>query len=296
MFDENDTTRQHIAAWIISGILVGFGTKMGNGCTSGHGVCGIPRFAPRSLVATCTFMATAFAIATLRYYKPFLIDGATFGSNYAPVWKWVALGVLISVNVTAIVMILVMKKQRLELVLNYFCGLLFGLGLIVSGMCRLSKIMNFLIIGSVWDPSLAFVMASAVGVNVFTFNYTLRKVQKPLITKDKYSVPPRGVVDARLVGGAAIFGVGWGLGGLCPGPGLIVFFSMNQAILWVFSLALGMLLFDQVLAITARIKRRTQMLPMEPTEAVAKQAVTGEDKELGESKVKISTLEQSKAV
>lgn len=68
-----------MAAWILGGILVGLGTKMANGCTSGHGVCGLPRFAPRSIVATMTFMAAGFAFATLRYYYPFLTNGSSFG-------------------------------------------------------------------------------------------------------------------------------------------------------------------------------------------------------------------------
>ena len=113
--------------------------------------------------------------------------------------------------------------------------------------------MNFLTIGSVWDPSLAFVMAAAVSINVITFNYTLKKVPVPLITKESYCVPTGGKVDGRLIGGAAIFGLGWGLSGLCPGPGLIVFFTMNEAILWVAALPLGMLLFDQTLKIWERI-------------------------------------------
>jgi uncharacterized protein len=81
MFDDNGpiNQKQNVAAWIIGGILVGLGTRMGNGCTSGHGVCGIPRFAPRSIVATITFMATGFALATFRYYVPFLTGGPSFG-------------------------------------------------------------------------------------------------------------------------------------------------------------------------------------------------------------------------
>ena len=132
-------------------------------------------------------------------------------------------------------------------------GLLFGFGLVVAGMCRVSKIMNFLTISPAWDPSLAFVMAGAVSINMITFNYTLKKVQAPLFTKESYCIPPRGKVDARLIGGASIFGLGWGLSGLCPGPGLIVFFTMNEAILWVAALPLGMLLFDQTLKIWERI-------------------------------------------
>jgi uncharacterized protein len=81
MFDDNEdiNAKQNVAAWIIGGILVGWGTKMANGCTSGHGVCGLPRFAPRSIIATMTFMAAGFALATLRYYYPFLTSGPSFG-------------------------------------------------------------------------------------------------------------------------------------------------------------------------------------------------------------------------
>ena len=74
---------------------------MGNGCTSGHGVCGIPRLAPRSLVAVCTFMGTGFLMATFRYYVPFLNTGTSFGTAYEEAWKWVALGLLIIFNIAS---------------------------------------------------------------------------------------------------------------------------------------------------------------------------------------------------
>ena len=97
MFDDNEeiNSKQSVEIWIISGLLVGFGTRMGNGCTSGHGVCGMPRFAPRSIVATMTFMTAGFAIATLRYYVPFLTEGQQFGTKYIYDWRWISLGVLI---------------------------------------------------------------------------------------------------------------------------------------------------------------------------------------------------------
>jgi uncharacterized membrane protein YedE/YeeE len=84
-------------------------------------------------------------------------------------------------------------------------------------------------------------MFSAVLINFFTFNYTLSKVKQPLLSGSdgKYSVPGRGEIDARLLIGAALFGLGWGLAGLCPGPGVICFFSMTHAIIWVASLAFG---------------------------------------------------------
>ena len=90
-------------------------------------------------------------------------------------------------------------------------------------------------------------MASAVTINLITFNYTLSKVPKPLLLEGadaKFSVPPRAVIDARLVIGATIFGLGWALSGLYPGPGIICFFSMTHGILWVPSLAIGSMLED----------------------------------------------------
>jgi len=108
LFDSNEmiNQRQHIAVWIIGGLLVGWGTRMGNGCTSGHGVCGMPRLAPRSIVAVCTFMATGFAMATFRYYVPFLQGGPNFGTSYAEVWRWIALALLILTNATVVLLML----------------------------------------------------------------------------------------------------------------------------------------------------------------------------------------------
>ena len=128
-----------MAAWIIGGMLVGLGTRMANGCTSGHGVCGLPRLAPRSIAATMTFMGAGFALATLRFYYPFLTSGPGFGNNYAQVWRWVALGVLVILNLVSFFFIVKLGKFK-ELAMNYFFGLLFGLGLVIAGMCRISKI------------------------------------------------------------------------------------------------------------------------------------------------------------
>ncbi|MGB3501369.1 MAG: YeeE/YedE family protein [Mesorhizobium sp.] len=101
---------------------------------------------------------------------------------------------------------------------NLLIGLLFGLGLIVSGMINPAKVLNFLDIAGTWDPSLAFVMAGAVGVAFVGFRLVTRRA-KP-IAADRFHVLPQGRVDARLVTGAAIFGVGWGLAGYCPGPAI----------------------------------------------------------------------------
>ncbi len=101
----------------------------------------------------------------------------------------------------------------------YASGLLFAVGLAVSGMTRPNKVLAFLDFGGDWDPSLALVMGGGVLVNLVFFTWAARR-GAPLWAPS-FSLPPRTRIDAPLVGGAAIFGVGWGLGGYCPGPALV---------------------------------------------------------------------------
>lgn len=97
-------------------------------------------------------------------------------------------------------------------------GLIFGLGLIVSGMANPAKVLNFLDLFGTWDASLAFVMGGAIAVALAGFRLLARR-SKPLFA-DKFNWPTRSDLDARLIGGAATFGVGWGLVGFCPGPAI----------------------------------------------------------------------------
>jgi uncharacterized membrane protein YedE/YeeE len=96
------------------------------------------------------------------------------------------------------------------------CGLLFGIGLTVADMTDPAKVQNFLDIAGAWDPSLIFVMAGATLVAVGGF-WLAQKRQKPLFAA-QFHLPPARRIDARLIGGSALFGVGWGLSGFCPGP------------------------------------------------------------------------------
>ena len=99
-----------------------------------------------------------------------------------------------------------------------FAGLLFGTGLILSGMANPAKVQNFLDLFGTWDPSLAFVMGGAIMVTAPGF-WFVQKRAKPLFN-DAFHLPTRTDFDARLIVGAVTFGVGWGLGGFCPGPAL----------------------------------------------------------------------------
>lgn len=98
------------------------------------------------------------------------------------------------------------------------CGILFGVGLIVSGMSDPAKVLNFLDLAGQWDPSLAFVMGGATLVTFVGYGLTWRRARPVL--ENNFDIPSMTRVDARLVVGAAIFGIGWGIGGFCPGPAL----------------------------------------------------------------------------
>jgi uncharacterized protein len=98
-------------------------------------------------------------------------------------------------------------------------GLLFGAGLIVSGMTQPANVRAFLDLFGAWDPSLMFVMGGAIGVHACALFWILKR-QKPMYAA-RFFAPTKKAIDARLVGGAAVFGVGWGLGGFCPGPALV---------------------------------------------------------------------------
>jgi uncharacterized membrane protein YedE/YeeE len=101
---------------------------------------------------------------------------------------------------------------------SLIAGLVFGLGLTVSGMINPAKVLNFLDIAGSWDPSLVFVMGSAVVVTFIGYRLAFAS-GRPLFDQS-YFLPTLTAIDARLVGGSAIFGIGWGLGGFCPGPAI----------------------------------------------------------------------------
>lgn len=98
-------------------------------------------------------------------------------------------------------------------------GLVFGIGLAVSGMTDPAKVRGFLDLFGAWDPSLMFVMIGAIGVHAIALRFVLRR--KTPMFADTFDLPEPGTLDGRLLAGAAIFGVGWGLAGICPGPALV---------------------------------------------------------------------------
>lgn len=109
--------------------------------------------------------------------------------------------------------------------LAFGLGLLFAVGLALAGMTDPAKVIAFLDVRGAWDPSLAFVMGGAVGVTFFAFPAILRRA-RPVVAP-RFLLPQAAIVDARLVAGASLFGVGWGLSGLCPGPALVALVTLR---------------------------------------------------------------------
>jgi uncharacterized membrane protein YedE/YeeE len=126
---------------------------------------------------------------------------------------------------------------------SFVAGLIFGTGLCLSGMIQQSKVLGFLDLAGRWDPSLAFVMAGAISVGVVAFSIAGKRTA-PLLG-NAFDVPARRDIDRRLVTGSVIFGVGWGLSGICPGPAIaLLAFGSSQAITFVVAMLAGMLIFD----------------------------------------------------
>ncbi|EHC19286.1 YeeE/YedE family protein [Fischerella thermalis] len=123
-----------------------------------------------------------------------------------------------------------------------FAGLLFGLGLGFSQMIDRDRVLGFLDITGVWDPTLLFVLGGAVAVTVIAFRFVLRRPY-PILT-DKFYLPTKKDIDLPLVVGSAIFGVGWGIAGYCPGPGITALvLGIWNPVLFIVALIAGSLTY-----------------------------------------------------
>ena len=126
---------------------------------------------------------------------------------------------------------------------SLLAGLIFGLGLIVSGMANPAKVLGFLDIGGAWDPSLILVMGGAIGVASIAFFIAKKRATSFIGAEIK--LPYARHIDRRLIIGSALFGIGWGLAGFCPGPGLVSLgMGETKALVFVSAMLIGMSLFE----------------------------------------------------
>lgn len=128
-------------------------------------------------------------------------------------------------------------------IVSFVCGLIFGFGLLISGMTDPQKVLGFLDVFGRWDPTLVFVMAGAVGVS-FAGYAVARRRGAPVLAA-RFGWPTPKAIDAPLIGGAALFGIGWGLVGICPGPALVNLGTLSPRVaVFVAAMVLGILLQD----------------------------------------------------
>lgn len=263
-----------LTGYFVAGLLVGLGTVLGNGCTSGHGVCGLPRFSLRSWVYVPVFVGVAIVTATLRSRVPVFIEENQYDqmlmkfpyeqkiNEFLPSFKFpmpvdsldekmklfsIVLGALVIV-LSFLYVLLSGLHKIIEIITSMIVASVFAVGLIISGMNKRSKILGFLTLRPEWDPSLLIVLCGAVGLNVITFT---------IIRLIKNQKSASGRVDFRLIFGGVLFGLGWGLGGLCPGPGLVLFpfFTPQISFAWFGGLTIGQYVvkgYDYVVAALAK--------------------------------------------
>ncbi|PRW44254.1 3-phosphoshikimate 1-carboxyvinyltransferase isoform A [Chlorella sorokiniana] len=212
------------------GLLVGVGTSLGSGCTSGHGVCGIARLAPRSLAATGTFMASGVATAALAgsLAATGVDPAATTPLALMTTQQWQVAAPLLGGSLAAVALLrgaathsAPSSKPLLGQAAEFASGAIFAAGLALSGMCQPSKVVGFLSpLVPAWDPSLMFVMGSALAITVPTFQYLKRRGTGPLCSA-AFALPTKSAIDKPLLVGSGLFGAGWAVAGVCPGPALV---------------------------------------------------------------------------
>lgn len=128
---------------------------------------------------------------------------------------------------------------------SYLAGLLFGAGLIVSGMIDPANVLGFFDLAGQWNPTLAFVMGGGLAVTFLGYRLGLKR-PKPVCAED-FSLPSSSTIDGRLLGGAALFGLGWGLAGYCPGPALAATAAgFGEAAVFTVGMVGGLLLWRMV--------------------------------------------------
>ncbi|CAM6357840.1 YeeE/YedE family protein [Leclercia adecarboxylata] len=127
----------------------------------------------------------------------------------------------------------------------FLCGLIFGVGLLISGMANPEKVLGFLDLSRPWDPSLAFVMIGAIAVGIVGF--ALVKGKKRAFCGVPILLPANNTIDRTLVVGAILFGLGWGLAGICPGPALVLLGAgVGKGLLFILAMLVGMWLVNRV--------------------------------------------------
>jgi len=130
-----------------------------------------------------------------------------------------------------------------RIISSFAIGILFGIGLTIAQMVNPAKVLSFLDLAGNWDPSLAFVMGGGAGVAAIGYRLAWRR-PKPMLA-DMFQIPTRTDIDARLIIGGGLFGIGWGIAGLCPGPALASLgLGRSEVVFFVLAMTAGFALYE----------------------------------------------------
>ncbi|KAF8077849.1 hypothetical protein FPV67DRAFT_1463219 [Lyophyllum atratum] len=215
----------------LAGFLVGLGSKLSNGCTSGHMICGVSRFSVRSIVATVTFFITG--VLTVQLFPGDLPPTRSMDWTLGPNGQvLLAMQAVVSVLLYSWVTNIRRSTGKEEsassepqstsrLLVFLATGFEFALALRLSNLSEPARVLSFLSLPfrPAFDPSLAFLAVGALPTSIMLYK-DFRGSEKPLLG-GLWSIPKGGPIDLQLIAGAALFGIGWGLAGICPGPGLV---------------------------------------------------------------------------
>ena len=147
----------------------------------------------------------------------------------------------------------------MRLIASYISGLIFGIGISISGMANPAKVLNFFDVAGTWDPSLIFVMGGALIVTFIGYRFVLRRPAPTF--SDAFKLPTRNDLDLPLIGGSALFGIGWGIAGFCPG-GALPALGTGRSEVFIFTVALVAGVFaakglQQLTAVKAAVAQET---------------------------------------
>ncbi|KAF9052931.1 hypothetical protein BJ165DRAFT_1523681 [Panaeolus papilionaceus] len=225
----------HLPQILVSGFLVGLGTKLANGCTSGHMICGLSRLSIRSLAATAVFFTTG--VVTTHLLHGDLPAASSIDWSFPQESKALLALQSIPFSLSVLLYFLNSAKQSgnegepqqkppnfaLRLLTYFATGLQFSLALHLSKLSEASRVSAFLLLpfSRAFDPSLAFAAGSAIPLGITLYRYSRGNLVPRL--GGAWSIPKGGMVDKKLLIGSLLFGMGWGAAGICPGPGLLNF-------------------------------------------------------------------------
>ena len=245
---------------VLSGLLVGIGTSLGNGCTSGHGLCGLSRLSRRSAANVAAFFSVSIVTAT---FSPSMSYATTMGLGTVTLLLGLAVRRHTSkksaastapptsappMSKSGATLDVPLRSDALELVAAFVCAMLFAAGLGVSQVTNANVVLSFLRLDANWSPTVGAVMFSAISVGTLGFRAILQtQTRSQPLCAASYKLPTEHRITTALLVGGVLFGMGWGLVGLCPGTAL---FNLGQSdpsyMVWFVALVVGIHLHQAV--------------------------------------------------